>query len=247
MGYIPTTQLKHIKNKVAQHWVLANLFHLCMRRVLSPIESYSKTGIAMATEDRIWYRCHPILATFIGDYPEQSLVVCTQSGRCLKCMVPRDEIRDNMKFPSRDFGAAVDIFSLSDGDSMAFHTACRNASLKTTYHPFWECLPFTNIFLSITPNILHQLHQGVLKHMVRWLVALWSNEIDMRCSCLLPNHNTWHFHSGFIWLSKLTGQEHKDIACILLSVVVDLALPGVWTSVRLACIVQALLDFIYLS
>ena len=218
-----------------------------MCKVLSPIESYGETGIAMATRDGIWYRCHPILATFIGDYPEQCLVTCTQNGRCPKCMVPRDEIGDDTIFASCDFGAAVDVFSLSDSNSIAFHVVCRNASLKPIYHPFWESLPFTNIFVSITPDILHQLHQGVLKHMVRWLAALASNEIDMRSSHLPPNHNAQHFHSGFTWLSKLTGQEHKDIARVLLGVVVNLALPGVRSSARLAHIVRALLDFIYLS
>ena len=88
IGYIPTTRLKHIKNKAARRRALANLFHFCMRKVLSPIESYGVTGIAMATGDGTWYRCHPILATFIGDYPEQSLVACTPSGRCPKCLVP---------------------------------------------------------------------------------------------------------------------------------------------------------------
>jgi hypothetical protein len=247
MAYIPTTRLKHIKNKAARRRALANLFHSCIRKVLSPIESYGETGIAMATGDGIWYRCHPILATFIGDYPEQTLVACTYNGRCPKCMVPRDEIGNNTTFPTRNLGAAVNVFSLSDGDPMAFNAACRNAGLKPTYHPFWEYLPYTNIFLSITPDILHQLHQGILKHMVRWLAEVGSEEIDARCSRLPLNHNARHFHSGFTWLSRLTGQEHKDVARILLGVMVDLALPGVRSSARLAHVVQALLDFIYLS
>ena len=92
MGYIPTTRLEYIKNKAAQRRALANLFHACMHKLLSPIESYGETGIAMVTGDGIWYRCHPILATFVGDYPEQSLVACTQNGRCPKCTVPRGEL-----------------------------------------------------------------------------------------------------------------------------------------------------------
>src|ERR1700677_5065598 len=247
MGYIPTTRLKHIKNKAARRRALANLFHSCMHRVLLPLESYGETGIAMATGDGIWYRCHPILATFIGDYPEQSLVACTSNGRCPKCMVPRDEIGSGSRFPLRNFGDAVRIYSLSDHNPTAFHAACRNASLKPTYHPFWESLPFTNIFLSITPDILHQLHQGILKHMVTWLAELRCDEIDTRCSRLPPNHNARHFQNGFTWLSRLTGQERKDIARVLLGVVVDLALPGGRSSARLACLVRALLDFIYLS
>ena len=247
MGYIPTTRLKHMKNKSSQCRALANLFHACIHKVLEPIESYGETGIAMVTGDGTWYRCHPILATFIGDYPEQSLVACTKNGRCPKCVVPRDEIANGIRFPLRNFKAAIHVFSLSDGDQKVFNAACRNASFKPTYHPFWERLPFTNIFLSITPDILHQLHQGILKHMVEWVAEFASEEIDKRCSYLPLNHNARHFHDGFTWFSRLTGKEHKDISRILLGVVVDLDLPGIQSSARLARVVRALLDFIYLS
>ncbi|KAN0136268.1 hypothetical protein V8E53_005873 [Lactarius tabidus] len=247
MGYIPTARLKQIKNKAARRRALANIFHSCMRKVLSPIESYGETGIAMATGDGIWYRCHPVFATFVGDYPEQSLVTCTSNWRCPKCLVPTDELGNNTRFPLRDFGEAVKVFALSDGDPTAFHAACRNASLKPTYHPFWDRLPFTNIFISITPDILHQLHQGILKHMVECLADIDSDQIDTRCSRLPPNHNARHFHSGFTWLSRVTGQEHKHMCRVLLGVVVDLTLPGGQSSARLARVVRALLDFIYIS
>ncbi|KAN0140702.1 hypothetical protein V8E53_001529 [Lactarius tabidus] len=246
MGYIPTTKLKSIKNKTAQRRALANLFHSCVRKLLQPIQSYGETGIAMATGNGTWYRCHPILATFVGDYPEQLLVTCTQYGRCPKCVVPQEEIGNGMTFPLCDFGEAVDVFSLSDSDPTVFHTACRNASFKPMYHPFWESLPFTNIFLSITPDILHQLHQGVFKHMASWLADLAWEEIDTRCSYLLPNHNARHFHNGFTWFSRITGQEHKDIARILLGVMADI-LPDVQSSRRLARLLRALLDFLYLA
>ena len=87
LGYIPTTQLEQIKNKVGQRHALANLFHACMLKILSPIEQYGETGIAMATRDGVWYRCHPILAMFVGNYPKQSLVACTHYRRCPKCTV----------------------------------------------------------------------------------------------------------------------------------------------------------------
>ena len=130
---------------------------------------------------------------------------------------------------------------------MAFHTASIEANLKPTYHPFWERLPFTNIFLSITPDVLHQLLQGIVKHLVHWLAVLGSEEIDARCRCLPPNHNARHFYKGITGLSRLTGQEHKDICCIVLGLVVDLPLAEVWFLAHLTRAVWALLDFIYLS
>ena len=247
MGYIPTTRLEHIKIKAAPRHALANIFHACMRKILSPIKFYGKTGIAMMTGDGTWYCCHPILATFVGDYPEQSLIACTQNGRCPKCSVPRGELGSHEIFPLRDIREAMDVFSLSDGDPTAFHAAAREANFKPTYHPFWERLAFTNIFLSITPDVLHQLLQGIVKHVVCWLDVLGSEEIDARCRRLPPNHNAQHFYKGITGLSTLTGQEHKDICRILLGLVIDLPLPGVRYSACLTGAVRALLDFIYLS
>ena len=247
MGYIPTTRLEYIKNKAAQRRALANLFHACMHKLLSPIESYGETGIAMVTGDGIWYRCHPILATFVGDYPEQSLVACTQNGRCPKCTVPRGELGSHEAFPLRSIREARNVFSLCDADPTTFHAASRQASLKPTYHPFWEHLPYTDIFLSITPDVLHQIHQGIVKHLVRWLAALGSDEIDARCSRLPPNHNARHFYKGITGLSRLTGKEHKDVCRILLGLVIGLPRVETPVSVRMARAVRALLDFIYLS
>ncbi|KAJ7468866.1 hypothetical protein B0H11DRAFT_1636670, partial [Mycena galericulata] len=48
--------------------------------------------------------------------------------------------------------------------------------------PFWEDLPFVDIFLSITPDVLHQLYQGVIKHVFSWVKeAFGPVEIDARC------------------------------------------------------------------
>ena len=91
LGYIPMTQLKHIKNKAGRCCTLANLFHTCMHKILSGIKHYDETGIAMTTGDGVWYCCHPIIAMFVSDYPEQSLVACTPYGRCPKCSVPQDK------------------------------------------------------------------------------------------------------------------------------------------------------------
>lgn len=201
----------------------------------------------MATGDGIWHRCHPILATFIGDYPEQSLVACTYNGRCPKCIVPRDELESTAAFPLRNFKTAMDIFALSDDDPTTFHVACQEANFKPTYHPFWQRLPFTDIFLSITPDILHQIHQGVTKHLVHWLARLGSEEINARCRRLPLNHNAQHFHKGITGLSRPTSREHKDICRILLGVAVDLPLPDNQSPARLNRAIRALLDFIYLS
>ena len=48
-------------------------------------------------------------------------------------------------------------------------------------------------------------------------------------------------------MSHVTGQEHKDICRVLLSIVIDLPLKEGRSSVRLVRAVRALLDFVYIA
>ena len=150
---------------------MANLYHFCMDLILSPIMAYGETGVAMMSGDGIWHQYHPIYAVFIGDYLEQVLVTCTYNNQCPKCLVPYDELGSYSTFPPHDYDEVRDAYLLSDGDAHAFHLACREAGQKPIYHPFWEKLPLTNVFVSITPDILHQLLQGMFKHLVGWLIG----------------------------------------------------------------------------
>jgi hypothetical protein len=248
IGYIPTTKLKQVTNKSARRRALANLFHGCMREVLEPIVVPSKYGVPMKCGAGVWRRCHPIFASFVGDYPEQYLVTCTFSGQCPKCHVAPDELGEYQTSLPRSRQLAIDAYSLADEEMAVFHAACRDAGLKPIYQPFWELLPFTNIFVSITPDILHQLLQGMMKHIIEWLTTIFDPiEIDARCRAMPPNHKTMLFTKGITTLSRVSGHEHKKMCCILLGIFIDLPIPGGWDTTRLLHAVRALLDFLYLA
>ena len=225
--YIPTSKLEHIRSKAARRRALGNLFHTCMQQVLGPIALHGEAGLPMVSGDGVW-RCHPIFASFVGDYPEQALVTCTYNGRCPKCLVRPDQLGEHCGFPLRDYNTAIETYLLEEGDVRAFHAACREAGLKPVFHPFWESLPLVNIFLSITPDVLHQLLQGVIKHLVSWVTspgAFGPASVDARCQTIPPNHHITLFPKGISKLSRVTGKEYKGICCILLGLVIDLPLP----------------------
>jgi hypothetical protein len=249
MGYIPTTKLQGISNKSARRRALANIFHSCMEAILGPIASYGETGLSMMSGDGVWRRCHPVFAVFIGDYPEQALVTCTYYGRCPKCTVSPDELGEYKTFLHRVQSKAIDTYLLADdGDVHAFHLACREAGLKPVFRPFWASLPLVDIFISITPDILHQMLQGVMKHLIKWLIKIFgSAAIDLRCKAMPPNHKTTLFTKGIASLSRVSGQEHKRMCAILLGLIVDLPLAGGLDSSCLIRAVRALLDFLYLA
>ncbi|KAH8982305.1 hypothetical protein EDB83DRAFT_2326586 [Lactarius deliciosus] len=125
MGYIPTTKLTSLTNKAARRRALANLFHACVQIILAPIAGYGETGVAMKSGDGTWCRCHPIFALFVGDYPEQILVMCTYSSQCPKCAVPHNRLGEFVRFPLHNYDRATQTYSLVDEDVHVFHAVCR--------------------------------------------------------------------------------------------------------------------------
>uniref|UniRef100_D8Q251 Uncharacterized protein n=3 Tax=Schizophyllum commune (strain H4-8 / FGSC 9210) TaxID=578458 RepID=D8Q251_SCHCM len=106
--------------------------------------------------------------------------------------------------------------------------------------PFWKSLPFTDIHAAITPDVLHQLYQGVLKHLIAWCNACMSpDELDRRIRTLPPTFGVRHFSNGLSALSQISGSERKQMAKILLGCLVGIIAPS---GIK-AC--RGLLDFIY--
>ncbi|KAJ3730737.1 hypothetical protein C8R42DRAFT_693257 [Lentinula raphanica] len=76
------------------------------------------------------------------------------------------------------------------------------------HEPFWVGFPLTNIHDCIAPDILHQLYQGVLKHLVSWVqLLIGPKELNERIQKLPPT-------------SGVSGTERKHIARILLACLV---------------------------
>ncbi len=120
--------------------------------------------------------------------------------------------------------------------------------MKPVYHLFWELLPLTDIFLSITPDILHQMLQGMVKHLVMWLVGIFGVAvIDAQCQMIPSNHGIMLFTRGITSLFHVSGHKHKKMCSILLGLVVDLPVPGGFDSTCIIRAVRALMDFLYLA
>ncbi|THG92925.1 hypothetical protein EW026_g8155 [Hermanssonia centrifuga] len=150
--------------------------------------------------------------------------------------------------PLRDVSRTLAVLATADESPIEFMRACANAGIKPIYEPFWRHLSYADIYLSITPDVLHQLYQGVVKHLVSWIKAAYDPaELDARCCRMPPNHNVRLFTKGITSLSRLTGREHGDICRILLGLIIDMRLPDGLSSGPLVRAVRALMDFVYLA
>ncbi|KAJ7814888.1 hypothetical protein B0H14DRAFT_3090055 [Mycena olivaceomarginata] len=220
LGYLPTSKMKNIKNKSAR------------RRP-------GVHGMPVTSGDGVTRRGHPIYATFVGDYPEQCLVTAIKTGECPTC--------EETEFPLRDLENILAALDTLDEGPTVYAKACAEAGIKPIYRPFWEGLPYTNIFRSISPDILHQLYQGIVKHLISWLkVVCGEAEIDAHCRRLPPNHNIRLFMNGISDLNRVTGKEHDQISRFILGIIVDIQLPNNLPSSRLIAAVRGVLDFVHL-
>lgn len=118
---------------------------------------------------------------------------------------------------------------------------CCELRIKPLQQPFWIDLPYVNIFKLIMPNILHQLYQGVIKHLISWLTSIHgAAEIDAQVCQFSPNHSIQIFHKGISVLTWVTSTEHQQIAVLLLGLISD-------SPTLLVIATHALLDFLYLA
>ncbi|KAJ7478845.1 hypothetical protein B0H11DRAFT_1725700 [Mycena galericulata] len=248
LGYLPTSRMKNIKNKAARRRLLGNVFHACMTHILAPLKAAGIAGVPVTSGDGLTRRGHPIYATFVGDYPEQCLVTAIKTGECPTCEVPRDRLGEETTFSFRDLENILAALDTLDEGPTIYAKACAEAGIKPIYHPFWEGLPYTNIFRSISPDILHQLYQGIMKHLIAWVKATCGEaEIDARCRRLPPNHNIRLFMNGISDLNRVTGKEHDQISRFLLGIIIDVQLPDNLSPVRLVSAVRGVLDFLHLA
>ena len=102
-----------VTNKAARKRMITNLFHFCLRHILAPLDNAGARGMAMSDGLGVVRRVHPLLAAFVGDYPEQVLVTGVKSGDCPKCTVSYKEL-GNPQAPSdlRDIHAVHNLANL---------------------------------------------------------------------------------------------------------------------------------------
>ncbi|KAJ3748479.1 hypothetical protein DFH05DRAFT_1588862 [Lentinula detonsa] len=219
------------------------------RAYVLPLEEVGATGLILASGDGIKRHRHPIFAAHVGDYPEQVLVACCITGHCPRCTIPRQQIGENTEpHPLRHLRSILEALQMADQGASVFVRACQDAGIKPAFEPFWAKLPYSNIYMAITPDILHQLYQGVFKHMKSWVIeAFGAHEIDAHCRWLPPNHNICIFIKGISSLQRVSGEEHAQMSHFLLGLVAKSPLPNGMSTMRLVRCLRGLVDFLYLA
>jgi hypothetical protein len=207
---------------------IQQLFHDSMRIVLEPLIEVGKKGMEVTGGDGKVRIVHPILACYVADYPEQCLVTCAKYGTCPKCQVNDDKMggREKAGWRTQRRTSKVICTAREKATSISnFQELCKEDNISGgVRRPFWEDFPHCDIHMSITSDILHQLYQGVVKHLEHWCTSLMTTaELDHRIRSLPPCFGVRHFKNGWSQLSQVSGKERKDMARILLGCIIGKA------------------------
>lgn len=202
------------------------IFHRSMAIVLDPLKKAGKDGVEMVSGDGAVRWVYPLLATYVADYPEQCLVTCSKYGTCPKCRQSSEDLEVPTPGSPRKAKLTYEIIqearSAGYKNPSGIYKECMSQDVAGAwYEPFWVGFPLTDIHRCIAPDILHQLYQGVLKHLVEWIQkVVGAHELDVRIRALPPACGVRYFKNGISGLSQVSGTERKEICKVLLSCLV---------------------------
>ncbi|KAF8596468.1 hypothetical protein BDV93DRAFT_548345 [Ceratobasidium sp. AG-I] len=85
LGYLPVDSFKDVTEKSLRTELRGELLHHSMQAIVEPLKAASRDGVLMWCADGRLRRVYPILAAFVGDWPEQNDVSCMVRSGCPIC------------------------------------------------------------------------------------------------------------------------------------------------------------------
>jgi hypothetical protein len=137
--------------------------------LLSQLRHLDITGPGLKRDcaDEFQRQCYPLLAAWIGNYPEQLMIAQVSYGSSPKCEISNCALMRHSTFRPLDNSRDQHIYSelLEDNDIDALQTL----GVRLIRHQFWQ-YPLCNVSLRWQSNELHQLLLGLVKDLLHSLL-----------------------------------------------------------------------------
>ncbi|KAG9127155.1 hypothetical protein FRC07_000413 [Ceratobasidium sp. 392] len=241
LGYLLIDHFEDINNNNERQWMKADLVHWAMEAMLAPLKEVFEDGVKMWCADDWLRRVFPIVAAYLADWPEQNLMSCTSEGSCPICKTKQAGRGDQAK-PGKPRNRNETLKVISNYFIWKNKKELTDKGLKTVW-PWWAKLPDVNLATCFTPDLLHQLYQGIFKtHMVWWLQYLVGvTELDQQFASTTKAAELTHFLKGISHVKQWTGHESKEMLKQILPLVVGDLEPGE------AELMASEIDFIFMA
>ncbi|KAH7098191.1 hypothetical protein BKA62DRAFT_622869, partial [Auriculariales sp. MPI-PUGE-AT-0066] len=242
VALLPIVKATRGLGKVQTKFFTQRLFHDGLGEVFEGMKEAAANGMELTSANGEVRDAFPILAINSLDFPEQSLHACTRG--CPKCDVNQEELGDNKLGEPRDPSQTLARIrkATQHKSPTSIDAYLKTFGLNFVLKPYWKDWEHVDIHKAMAPDILHQLYQGLIKHITRWCRTLLGDaEMDARMAALPRAHGLRHFDQGISVLQSVSGTEHRAIARQL---EVVMASAGVHSRVKMALF--SLIEFTFM-
>jgi len=144
-------------------------WHSAVGTVQSPLRNLDITGPSLKWNraDGFQQQCYPLLAAWVGDYPEQVMIAQVSYGSCPMCEIPKGAPMGYSTIRPLDNPRDQDVYlELLDETNIDIpHTL----GVHPIRNQFWQ-YPLCNVYRVWQPDELHQLLLGLVKDLLHWLL-----------------------------------------------------------------------------
>jgi hypothetical protein len=242
LGYLPVDKFGDVPNKRIRKQLKGELLHRAMRSIMEPLEEAGRTGVEMWCADGHLRRVYPLLASFVGDWPEQNDMACTSESGCPICLKRwhgRGDEREARMRETEETLVAIDHYQRTGRTKQLRQLGLRR------WWPWWANLPNVTFGACVTPDLLHQLYKGVFKsHAMRWVQKkMTAKRVDDRFAAMSRAKDLRHFKRGISIVEQWTGRETKEMMKVFLAIIAE----DPHLDDDLVSLVRTLLDFGYMA
>ncbi|KAG8710043.1 hypothetical protein FRC08_017694 [Ceratobasidium sp. 394] len=243
LAYLPVDKYPYIKNKLERSRLRRELVHRALEKVFEELRVLSETGIIVLCADGRYRKAYLVVRGIMLDFEEQLQMSGVMKNRCPKCLQDVQGRGGGQLGPPRTNNqtlCALHAWLEGEGRGQADELGLRDRPVW----PWWANIPHLDFTASLMPDLLHQLHHRMFRHLLNWSIAAAGGEmVDLYFMLMPVAEGMRHFSQGVSKLQQWTGRESKEAAKQLLPIVASLD-ANPWDS-DFICLTRALLDFTY--
>ncbi|KAG9082248.1 hypothetical protein FRC06_005152, partial [Ceratobasidium sp. 370] len=210
IGYLPIDNFKDVPSETLRKRLKGELIHTTMASLMQLLEEAGQEGVEMWCADGRLRHVYPLLAAFVGDWPEQCNMACVTRSGCPKCLKRGAGRGDERKASVRTRLSTLLVIDwyLETGRKAALE----GLGLKSWW-PWWANLPGAEFATCVTPDLLHQLHKGLFKgHTMQWIQRkLRKRVVDQWYMSMPRASGLRHFKQGISTIEQWTGCKAKEV------------------------------------
>jgi hypothetical protein len=224
LALLPVAKFTHKTTRV--HSLLQDcLFHQALNIVLSPLKIAVEVGVMMSDPVRNLRYCFTLLASWIADTPEESLIAATGPKASPVTTAMSKNFGDPRRHPPHTVeNTLLAIHSAhskySPKDYKNFLKAIKSLGLNGIIELVWMDWPLSDPCYCITIEPLHHFHRFAWDHDIKWCMsALGAAELDFHFSIIQTPVGYWSFDEGISRLKQVTGRDHHTVQCYIIGIV----------------------------